>query len=50
MTYGQYPFWLKNQRDHAESDSAYLRRENEQLKKKIIELEKEIEKLKSVKK
>lgn len=46
MSYGQYPFWLKNQRDHAESDVSFLRRENEQLKKRIKELEEEIEKLK----
>ena len=46
MAYGSYPFWLKNQRDHAESDASFLRRENEQLKKKIKELEEEIEKIK----
>jgi cell division protein FtsB len=46
MSYGQYPFWLKNQRDNAESDAPFLRRENEQLKKRMKELEEEIEKLK----
>ena len=46
MSYGQYPYWLKNQRDYAESEASYLRRENEQLKIKIKELEQEIEKLK----
>ena len=46
MSYGQYPFWLKNQKDKVESDSSYLRRENEQLKMKIEELEQEIKILK----
>ena len=46
MNYGQYPFWLKNQRDHAEGDVSFLRRENEELKKRIKELEQEIQKLK----
>ena len=46
MSYGRYPFWLKNQKDHAESDASFLRRENEQLKKRVKELEEEIKKLK----
>ena len=45
MSYEQYPFWLKNQRDHAESEFSCLRRENEELKKRIKELETEIKKL-----
>lgn len=47
MSYGQYPFWLKNQRDHAESDVSFLRRENVELKKRVKELEQEIKELKS---
>lgn len=46
MSYGQYPFWLKNQRDHEEGETSFLRRENEGLKKKIKDLEEEIKKLK----
>lgn len=46
MSYGQYPFWLKNQRDHAEGEASMLRRENEQLKKRIQELENELKMLK----
>ena len=46
MTYGQFPYWLKVQKDNAESEVSGLRRENEQLKKRIDELEKEIKKLK----
>lgn len=48
MSYEKYPFWLKNQRDSAESEASFLRRENEQLKNKIKELEKEIEELKKI--
>jgi cell division protein FtsB len=47
MSYEQYPFWLKNQRDNAEGEASYLRRENEQLKKRIKDLEKELKKLKT---
>jgi cell division protein FtsB len=46
MSYGQYPFWLKNQKNSAESDFSYLKRENEQLKLKIEVLEQELKKLK----
>lgn len=46
MTYEQYPYWLKNQKDQAESEASTLMRENEQLKNKIKELEEEIKKLK----
>jgi cell division protein FtsB len=46
MTYEQYPYWLKNQKDQAEGEASSLIRENEQLKKKIKELEEEINKLK----
>lgn len=46
MNYGQYPFWLKNQKDNAEGDASFLRRENEELKKRIKELEQELKKLK----
>ena len=42
----QFPYWLKNQKDQAESGASHLRRENEELKKKIEKLEQEIIKLK----
>lgn len=42
----QFPYWLKHQKDQAESDVSYLRRENVELKKRIKELEQELKKLK----
>jgi hypothetical protein len=45
MNYGQYPFWLKNQRDHAEGDASFLKRENEELKKELEKCKKKVEKL-----
>ena len=46
MTYQQFPYWLKHQKGQAEGEVFRLRRENEELKKRIEKLEKEIKKLK----
>jgi prefoldin subunit 5 len=42
----QFPYWLKAQKDRAESEVSFLRRENEELKKRIKELEQELKILK----
>lgn len=51
MTYGQYPFWLKNQADSASADSYQARREasncKEQLEKQVRENNTNIEKIKT---
>ncbi len=51
MSYGGYPFWLKNQADRASADSYESRREasqyKEQLEKQVTENSKNTEKIKT---
>lgn len=52
MTYGQYPFWLKNQADNASADAMASRREvnnaKEQLEKQINDNIKNLEKINTI--
>ena len=51
MTYGQYPFWLKNQADRSSAESFHARREasdyKEQLEKQVAENNANVEKIKT---
>lgn len=48
MTYGQYPFWLKNQADNASADAYDARREANKIKEQLVAINAEIDKYKSL--